>query len=75
MTGEDEVLKYAGAAKLTSFAPQTLRKFVSQRLNGIPFIKIGRSVRFRRSQLEKWMADRTVNAPATTPRRRRRARR
>jgi excisionase family DNA binding protein len=75
MTGEDEILKYAGAAELTKFAPQTLRAFVSRRRHGIPFIKIGRSVRFKRSQLEKWMADRSVNvAPATPTRARRRAR-
>jgi excisionase family DNA binding protein len=74
--GDDEILKYAGASELTKFSPGTLRVFVSQRRHGIPFIKIGRSVRFKRSQLQKWMDDRSVNvAPATPTRGRRRARR
>ena len=76
MAGEDEVLKSAGASELTKFSPGTLRVFVSQRRHGIPFTKVGRSVRFLRSELLKWLSDRSVNAtPATPARRRRRVRR
>jgi excisionase family DNA binding protein len=44
--------------KLTSIKTATLRKYVAKRK--IPFVKVGRLVRFRPSEIEVWLASRAV---------------
>ena len=44
-----ELLNYEQAAKVLNLAPQTLRQWVSG--ERIPFIKLGRSVRFSQAQI------------------------
>lgn len=47
------LLTYEEAADYLGFAEQTLRKWVSN--DRIPYKKIGRNVRFRRSELDEWI--------------------
>jgi excisionase family DNA binding protein len=44
--------------KLTTIKIATLRKYVAKRK--IPFVKVGRLVRFRPSEIEVWLASRAV---------------
>jgi excisionase family DNA binding protein len=46
--------------KLTSIKTATLRKYVAKRK--IPFVKVGRLVRFRPSEIDGWIASRAVTA-------------
>ncbi len=48
------------AARFLGLRPKTLAKDRCTREIGIPFIKIGRSARYRMSDLEKFVADRVV---------------
>jgi excisionase family DNA binding protein len=49
----DEYLTIFEAARITKYAVGTLRKFVLRRQ--IPFLKMRRALRFKRSELEIWM--------------------
>jgi excisionase family DNA binding protein len=49
----DEYLTIFEVAELTKYTVGTLRKYVLKRL--IPFHKWGRSLRFRRSEIELWI--------------------
>jgi excisionase family DNA binding protein len=44
--------------KLTTIKTATLRKYVAKRK--VPFVKVGRLVRFRPSEIEVWLAARAV---------------
>ena len=44
--------------KRTSIKTATLRKYVAKRK--IPFVKVGRLVRFRPSEIDGWIASRAV---------------
>jgi excisionase family DNA binding protein len=44
--------------RLTSIKTATLRKYVAKRK--IPFVKVGRLVRFRPSEIDVWIASRAV---------------
>jgi excisionase family DNA binding protein len=46
--------------RLTTVKVATLRKYVAKRK--IPFVKVGRLVRFRPSEIEGWLASRAVAA-------------
>lgn len=48
------------AAQYLGLKPKTLAKDRCTREIGIPFVKIGRSARYRLSDLEKFVADRVV---------------
>lgn len=50
-----DLLTVPEACKLTRWVPSTLYSKVSRRQ--IPFVKLGRSIRFRRSELLKLMQD------------------
>ena len=50
-----ELLDTEQAAKFLSLMPSTLNKERCTRSLGIPFVKIGRSVRYRRSDLESYI--------------------
>jgi len=55
------LLTEAEAAAFLKFKPQTLRKDRSNKtkLLGLPFVKIGRSVRYRQEDLDRYIAQRT----------------
>ena len=72
----DEILTYADVCRRYKLKRGTLYCWVSQ--GSIPHVRLGpRTVRFRRSDLEQWLAERTVgsgpqlpkDASATTARR------
>jgi predicted DNA-binding transcriptional regulator AlpA len=60
----DKVEKYLterDVSKITQFALPTLRNWRHQRV-GIPFLKVGRSVRYRESDVFAWL-DKHLVAP------------
>jgi predicted DNA-binding transcriptional regulator AlpA len=60
MLGNQELLKAEDVTKVTGLSPETLAQWRSQK-RGIPFIKISRNcVRYRQSDLDSWLVERTV---------------
>jgi predicted DNA-binding transcriptional regulator AlpA len=58
--GNQELLKPEDVARVTGLSPETLAQWRSQK-RGIPFIKISRNcVRYRQSDLDSWLIERTV---------------
>jgi excisionase family DNA binding protein len=57
---ERELLTRNEAALILGIQPQTLTVWHSTGRYALPVVKVGRSVRYRRSDLEKWLAERTV---------------
>lgn len=55
----EQLIGYAEAADLLSISRFTLRKYVSRGV--VPYVKIGRSVRFSPSRLQQWVGDHTVD--------------
>ena len=53
---EEELTDPEGAAKILTVKTITVYKWVSERK--IPFIKVGGSLRFRRSALRAWLRER-----------------
>lgn len=53
------------AAITLCIAPNTLQVWRSTGRYGLPFIKIGSKVRYRREDLNKWLQDRTRSTGAT----------
>jgi predicted DNA-binding transcriptional regulator AlpA len=54
------LLRAEDVAEFTGLSVETLAQWRSQR-RGIPFVKISRScVRYRQSDLDSWLAERTV---------------
>ena len=60
-----ELLDEKAAAELLDIAPGTLSVWRSTGRYRIPFIKVGRRVRYRRADLEAWLASRTRTNGAT----------
>lgn len=60
-----ELLDDKAAAALLDVSPGTLSVWRSTGRYALPFLKIGRKVRYRRSALEAWMAARTRESGAT----------
>jgi excisionase family DNA binding protein len=56
----DRLLTREQAAEVLSVKPQTLAVWACTGRYGLPHIKMGSSVRYRLSDLEKFIADRTV---------------
>ena len=52
---QDELLDEKEAAALLDLKPGTLAVFRSTGRHSIPFLKIGRNVRYRRSDLDAWL--------------------
>jgi excisionase family DNA binding protein len=48
------------AAALLRVEPQTLRLWRATGRYGLPFVKVGRCVRYRRCDLEKWIESRVI---------------
>ena len=63
-TGTDLLDDHAAAA-LLDVSPGTLSVWRSTGRYALPFLKIGRKVRYRRSALEAWMQARTRESGAT----------
>jgi excisionase family DNA binding protein len=57
-----ELLTRAEAAEFLGVAAQTLALWYSTGRYRLPAIKVGRLVRYRRADLEKWLAARTEHA-------------
>lgn len=64
-TTHRHMLSNADAAAHCGIAPQTLALWRSQRRsNQPPYIKLGRAVRYKISDLDRWLAANTVGAVA-----------
>ena len=46
-------------------SPVTATKW-RRKAKGPPFVRVGRLIRYPRETFDRWLADRTVGAPATT---------
>lgn len=57
----DQLFTRREAAKYLGLRPQTLAKWAMDGSN-VPFIRVGRSVRYRRSDLEEFLRRRTVGS-------------
>lgn len=55
-----EMLTRNEAALFLGVQPQTLTVWHSTGRYSLPVVKVGRSVRYRLADLEKWLAERTV---------------
>lgn len=55
----DKLLTREEAAMYLGLKPQTLAIWHSQGRNGLRLIKVGRAVRYRLSDLERWLEERT----------------
>ncbi len=66
MTHHDEhiLLKRREAAAFLGVKPQTLALWASAKRYGLPYIKVGRSVRYRKSDLLAFLERRTVGPVA-----------
>ena len=52
---DDVIITTAQASKLLSTPESTLNKWRSTGENNIPYLKIGRNVRYRTTELKKWV--------------------
>lgn len=59
-TQNNELLDEQQAAAFLGLSSGTLRVWRSTKRYDIPFVKIGRSVRYRRAALEAWIDSRTM---------------
>lgn len=50
------------AADFLGLKPQTLAKWATTGQYGLPFVKVGRAVRYRQEDLERWLDERTCGA-------------
>lgn len=60
-----ELLDEAEAARFLTVSPGTLSVWRSTGRYSIPFVKVGRRVRYRRTDLEAWLDQRTRANGAT----------
>jgi excisionase family DNA binding protein len=69
MDQTERLLSTVEAAAYLDTADHTLEVWRSTRRHAIPYIKIGRNVRYRKSDLDKWMQSRlvAVNAEESLP--------
>jgi len=58
----DEMLTTAIVANMLDCSPGTLEVWRATKRYPLAFVKVGRSVRYRRSDVEKFIASRTVTA-------------
>jgi excisionase family DNA binding protein len=57
-----EVLNDRQAAAFLGVSPGTLANWRSQGTVGVPYLRLGRAVRYRRSDLERYLSAKTVGA-------------
>ena len=60
-----DLLSEREAAESLCLAPNTLQVWRSTGRYGLPFIKIGSKVRYRREDLQRWLEDRTRSSGTT----------
>ena len=64
-SGCPDILDMKGAADLLHFTPSFLSKIINGKVVGtppIPHIRVGRSRRFRRESVLKWLEDREIGS-------------
>jgi len=61
---ESKLLTPTEAADFLQIEKQTLAVWRCNARYGLPFLRVGRSVRYSRAALERWLASRTVGAVA-----------
>ena len=61
-TTNDDLLDTPEAARVLGNAAGTLEVWRSTKRHNLPYVKIGRSVKYRRVDLLKFIADHTVKA-------------
>jgi excisionase family DNA binding protein len=59
-----ELLTRGEAAEYLSIRPQTLAIWAMTQRYGLPIVRVGRSVRYRRSDLDAFLSRRTVGGAA-----------
>lgn len=59
-SNDDRLLTADEVAAFLGYAVQTIYNKVSR--DEIPYIKLGRALRFRRSEIERWIIDQTAAA-------------
>lgn len=64
-TQSDDLLNEIAAAEILDVRPGTLSVWRSTGRYGIPFIKVGRKVRYSRAALQAWLETRTRSNGAT----------
>ena len=57
---DDRLMTPLEAAAFLNVRPQTLATWRSSNRYGIPYVKVGHVVRYRRSDLERWLKGQTV---------------
>lgn len=57
-----QLLDRSGAAEYLGISPQTLAIWASTRRYGLPFVKIGRRVKYRVTDLDSFIESRVVGA-------------
>lgn len=60
----DPLLDRPQAAEYLGVTPGTLEVWASTGRYSLPFVKVGRSVKYRKSDLDAWLAKRTRNGHA-----------
>ena len=60
-----ELVDEQKAARILDTKPGTLAVWRSTGRHNLPFIKVGRNVRYRRADLEAWLEERTRKTGAT----------
>jgi len=61
----DNLLTRQQAAEYLGLRRQTLAAWASTGRYGLPFIRVGRKVRYRQSDLDRWLRERTCGGAAT----------
>jgi excisionase family DNA binding protein len=56
----DRLLTPSEAAELLGVRPQTLAMWRCTGRHSLPFVKVGTAVRYRESDIEKWLQERTA---------------
>ena len=58
------ILTRAQAAEFLGLKPGTLAAWASNHRHSLPFIKVGRRVRYLQSDLEAWLLSRRIEQPS-----------
>jgi len=61
---QSSLLTREQAAEYLGVKAQTLAAWASQKRYALPMIRVGRSIRYRRADLDRWLDARTVGAVA-----------
>lgn len=62
MAHDDELLPTREAATILGIKPGTLEVWRSTRRHPLPFVKVGSAIRYKRSDLQKFIDGNTVGA-------------